>query len=784
MHGQALELLDELIGVVWSQSSWDEKEAFYLEEHAPRIARSDDPEFQWIDQDNERVILKRLRELMPDDEWLILPELIRARRSLDLQELESDRDRPARLAAWTAALAHARQEGEVRLAREEEERAAAREAEEQERRDRAAEVARRLEDARRAQRAREERDRREAEERSRRDEAEQRKRREAEERAARDEADRATREAEQGALSLGETDQAHRGAEAEPLTDGAQNAASRPPVSPDEGGSVANDEPGDHHDAGDGPAMCTAPPPAPEDRMADDSHDDDDREARLRELADLTEEGLISDEEHEEHRRRITGEDADQEEAVSDDATEAERPDDASESAPPGETADELSSERASSGQAASTEPPDEPPPSDDAAEDEEDLSDDPETDEETPTDNEPPADDPPADDEAPTDDEAPADDAAPTDDEPADNDDEPPVDDEPPSDGGGGGAALNLRGYARRLADAGERDLADAVREYTERVRGVERGELPAALSVAPAAIAPEMVGAALVRRRLEGLLEFFRNVLIFMPVLWTWLKLYFAIEAYTPSPDRNFFDFWVNTGGSVPFLGFLGGRLADAALQVAFILVLLVVVNSLLGMLRARTERRREREARSFAAVLARAEAAGAAHRVEDPQSALAGFAVAATGLTTELRSVGEGLQRSAAPFVEAAEAFADQRRRLDEVIEQLRGIAGMGDQLAALRDEFAEARKAAERNAEVLTGIRDTLDPVAQDLADVAETLDELAPPLKRVTEDFSATHAELNSSLAVIAAELREAAVSMNTVATRVLDEIGDGRSGVR
>ena len=130
MHGQALELLDELIGVVWSQSSWDEKEAFYIEEHAPRIARSDDPEFQWIDQDNERVILKRLRELMPDDEWRILPEFIRARRSLDLQELESDRDRPARLAAWTAALARARQEGDVRLAREEEEQAAAREAEE------------------------------------------------------------------------------------------------------------------------------------------------------------------------------------------------------------------------------------------------------------------------------------------------------------------------------------------------------------------------------------------------------------------------------------------------------------------------------------------------------------------------------------------------------------------------------------------------------------------------------------------------------------------------------
>ena len=456
---------------------------------------------------------------------------------------------------------------------------------------------------------------------------------------------------------------------------------------------------------------------------------------------------------------------------MSDDATEAESPDDASGSAAQGEATDEPASELATGDETSGMEPPDEPPPGDGAAADEgtsEPAMGDGTSGMEPP--DAPPSGDSPA-----------ADEGGSPDDEPPTNGDPQTDAPSPPSvDGAPSGVALNLRGYARRLADAGERDLADAVREYTQRVRDVERGELPAALSVAPAAIAPEMVGVALVRRRLEGLLEFVRNVLIFMPVLWTWLKLQVAVDAYTPGP-QNFFDFWAETGATH---WLLGGRLADAALQVAFILVLLVVVNSLLGMLRARTERRREREARSFAAVLARAEATGAAQRVEDPQSALAGFAVAATGLTTELRSVGEGLQRSAAPFVEAAEAFADQRRRLDEVIEQLRGIAGMGDQLAALRAEFSEAREAAERNAEALTGIRDSLDPVAQDLADVAETLDELAPPLKRVTEDFSATHAELNSSLAVIAAELREAAMSMNTVATRVLDALGEGRGGAR
>ena len=117
MHGSAVALLDELIGL-WSR--WDLYAEQYLEEHAPRIVRSDDPDFRWIDQENERVVLTRLRALMSADEWRILPELIRARRSLALHELESDRDRPARLAAWTAAFESARREGRARLRREEE----------------------------------------------------------------------------------------------------------------------------------------------------------------------------------------------------------------------------------------------------------------------------------------------------------------------------------------------------------------------------------------------------------------------------------------------------------------------------------------------------------------------------------------------------------------------------------------------------------------------------------------------------------------------------------------
>ena len=765
MHGRAIEALDDLIRA-WSR--WDEHEQYYLEELAPRIARSDDPDFRWLDREQqrhgrrsgptERMIVVRLKGLMSPGEWRILPELIRARRGLELHELESDAERRARIAGreaaehdaeqarrdaerkrreteeWPDALDRARREGEVRVAREEEEQAAAREAEEQERLDRAAEVARRLEDARRAQRERDERDRREAEE-----------------RAARDEADRSARKAEQERLHRDDTDHARRDRDAEPQPDGSQEAAPRPrrAATPDEGSLIENGERGDHRGTGDGSAASVAPSPAPEDAMADERRNDDELQGRLRELAELADEGLISPEEHAEVHERMVGTDADAEESMTDDIAS----DDADETADPTDDPQDVDEE----------EGVDEPQITNGAAANE------------GASDNERPAvKDAEPDAPAPTSESTQA----------ASGRETLPV-------GSAEGVALNLRGYAQRLADKGEQGLGDAVREYAERVRGVERGELPAVLSVAPAAIAPEMVGTALVPRRLEVLLEIVRNVLIFMPVLWTWLKLQAAVEAYTPGP-KNFFDFWVETGAPH---WLLGGPLADAALQVAVILVLLVVVNAILGMLRARTERRREREARSFAAVLARAEAAGAAQRVEDPQSALAGFAVAATGLTVELRSVGEGLQTLGAPFAESvelarqaltetSEAVAGQQRRLDDVIEQLRGIAGMGDQLAALRAEFAEAREAAERSAEALTGIRDSLDPSARDFADAAGTLAELATHLERMTDAMAGTIAALDSGFDSSAEHLRDAAMSMNTVATRVLDEIGDGRGGGR
>ncbi len=577
MHGNAVALLDDLIGM-WSR--WDANERYYLEELVPRIVRSDDPEFAWMNTGEERVVATRLRALMSPEEWRILPELIRARRSLGLHELDSDKGRPERLTEqgrprreaererdvaeeWAEASGRARREGEERIRNEQE-----------------------------AERARLER---EAEEQS----------------------------------GAGQEHQPARGRRRRPRRKGRRSAAEPDPTA-DRG-----------RDSSD-PSLDTTAEAGPTEPVSVQP-------------AELESAPVPADEGSER------------------DMSDEPAPADAEVTGPP-ET-------NAPDGEQVATN-----------------------------TESEPAAADSPA--------------------LAGQNDSLVPD-----------GVALELRGFAGRLRGAGERSLADAVSDYADRVRAVRRGELSPALSAAPAAVTPEMVGAAIARSRIELLVEVVRNVLIFMPVLWTWLKLQAAVSAYDPESldHRTFFDFWVQQGGES---GLLGGTLADAARDVAVLLTVLITVNVLLGLLRGRTASRKASVERHFAATLARAEAAGAAQRIADPQVALEGFVHASHDLTSNLRSVSELLEASVSPF--------------------------------------AEAQEAAALSAQALAGIRDSLAPSARDFAGAAATLEQLAEQLERMTENMAGAVANLESGLDSSAADLREAASSMRTVSTRVLDELGDGR----
>lgn len=745
MHGNAVELLDTLIG---KRLRWDENERFYLDELAPSIVRSDDPEFAWMPDEEERVLVTRLKALMSDDEWHVLPELIQARRSLTLHELESDRGRPERLA-------------------------------EQEQARRADEIDRRLEAAWAA-----------AQERAHRDGAARIQREEAAESARRDEemdarAERAEPGPEAGA------------SQGDPVSEGTQTAFDDLPQGeqPAPGRRRRQRRRGHQPPAAAGASEGgTARPSseAPQGASTGEESSAAATGARLPESEPARVEIIGSTDESAENPS--VPPDADPSATESGKAPESE-----------GSGRSEVSPEQ--SDERMEPDVSDEAPPP------------------ETGSDTDPDADDPTADPSV-----EPV--SAESDGEPElagsseDPDGLPTSLDHsdtgsPEASGGdsvatqaqeeargaqldrtrvGGGpergsVAADLAAYAARLERRRERPLADAVSAYADRVDAVERGELPPSMSVPPTAIAPEMVGAAISWSRTDAWIEVVRNALIFVPVLWTWLKLQSAVEAYSRT-DRSeqFFHFWVETGGA----GWFGGTLAQAAREVAYVLILLILVNVFLGWWRRHTAARGARIGRRFAAVMASAEAAGVASRSADPQAALDGFVFASNELTANLRSVGTSLEASVTPLADSARvaqqafremsgAVARQERQLTELVERLGRVAEIGDQLGALRRDFASAQEAAARSAEALAGIRDSLDPSARDFASAAVTLDQLAEQLARMTEAMAGAIADLESGLGSSAGHLREAATSMNAVATRVLDDLdgrGDGRGDGR
>lgn len=80
---RGVELVDRLIDC-WS--AWEQSEAYYLNDLVPAIARGDTTLGL---TDTEKALITDLREILSDDEWQALPELVRSRRS----ERVADRSR-------------------------------------------------------------------------------------------------------------------------------------------------------------------------------------------------------------------------------------------------------------------------------------------------------------------------------------------------------------------------------------------------------------------------------------------------------------------------------------------------------------------------------------------------------------------------------------------------------------------------------------------------------------------------------------------------------------------
>lgn len=322
---------------------------------------------------------------------------------------------------------------------------------------------------------------------------------------------------------------------------------------------------------------------------------------------------------------------------------------------------------------------------------------------------------------------------------------------------------------YVGGLERAGAFTLAKVVRDYVRRVEGVRAGRLPASAAMVPAGIDPGMVGKTLAagsaRRTFESFVEVFRNILIFLPVLVTWYKI---------------------QSSGVNDLG----DMRDTALQVVVLIIVLIAVHVLLGLLRQNRTSRGERISRDFAAALTNASMEASTQQAETTEAAIAAFAQAGRDLTANLQGAGESLTSARDVMTRMADVVARQGEQVDELMELLKPISRIGDQLGGAQRELSAAAVTMTTTARTLSEIEKNIAPTAGQLGDTARELGDLAQQLDvtgkhlgRMTEVFAERFDPMDQS----AAHFEEAVEQLNLVTNRVaeaLEVLQQERDGAR
>lgn len=370
------------------------------------------------------------------------------------------------------------------------------------------------------------------------------------------------------------------------------------------------------------------------------------------------------------------------------------------------------------------------------------------------------------------------------------------------------------LSDYAARLRNAGEATLANAVARHAAHIEAIRIGDAPESAAAAPADLDPRMVGQALARggRAVESFVELVRNVLIFMPVFVTWLKI---------------------SRSGVNDLGDMQGT----AVLVIVLVIALIATHVGLGLMRRRRSDRADRIAREFAGTLAGAALVGATRRSDNAEQAIASFAQAGGNLSKTLqeagdrvfgmsevaRRQGEELRERIAEMTEAAErqgeqlreqaaamaaaadrqaeqlhqqaermiaaverqtadvrsAIEEQGRRVDDLASLLRPISEIGGQLVDTQRALADVARTVERAAGALGDIQGDLSPASDKLAETVRDLKELTDQLEetgRHTQHMTNVFAESVQPMARSWQTFDEAVKSLNAVLGRALEEI--------
>ena len=325
------------------------------------------------------------------------------------------------------------------------------------------------------------------------------------------------------------------------------------------------------------------------------------------------------------------------------------------------------------------------------------------------------------------------------------------------------------LSGYAGGLERAGAFTYAKVVSDYARRVEGVREGRLPASAAMVPAGIDPGMVGKTLAagstRRMFESFVEVVRNVLIFLPVLVTWWKI---------------------QGSGVNDLG----DMRDTALQVVILIVVLIGVHVLLGILRQNRASRADLISRDFAASLTNASMEASVQQAETTEAAITAFAQTGRELTASLQGAGESLAGTRDVMTRMADVVTRQGEQVEGLVELLKPISQIGDQLGGAQRELSAAAATMGSTARTLSEIEKNIAPTAEnlestvsELGNLAQQLDVTGKHLGRMTEVFAERFDPMDQS----AAHFEEAVAQLNLVTNRVaeaLEVLQQARDGAR
>ena len=339
---------------------------------------------------------------------------------------------------------------------------------------------------------------------------------------------------------------------------------------------------------------------------------------------------------------------------------------------------------------------------------------------------------------------------------------------------------APQLRRYARDLSKASA-SLAGALDDYAGRVESAARGELPAGAAQPPESLTPDLVARELTPSRLAGMLELVRNVLIFMPVLWTWFEIGRAAEAYsafltanegTAAASQSFLHVWqTGFGGKSGALTF---NLTTTAWGAAGLILALVVFHLLATMARSENGRARERRAADFAALLSRAAALRPPERPETPQQQLEEFARAGLSLSTQLADLSVTFGQRMAPLAESLSAAERAMAGMSDLVrhqaEQMAEVTKSLAEVAAISRRLEAVEASMTRSSVALEGMQNRLAPATEELVAGIKGFTRTADLVARATDNF----AESLSKSDVQSESLRDAAQNLNLVGNRFLD----------